>query len=102
MSFNFSIEIIPTRTSTTTKTGTSKVMPKAMKVDSTKSKYLPISVITATPSGAKCVMNSNTRGRAAKYAKVMPQIKRKLLTNTSGSTRRFSCEYSPGATNAQI
>ena len=39
------------RTSTTTTTGVSNVMPKAMNIVSTNERYLSMSVIIVTPAG---------------------------------------------------
>ncbi len=100
MSFSLSIETTPTRTSTMTATGTSKVTPNATNVVSTNERYLSISVIHATPSGAIDAMNLNTTGNTRKYANDMPTINSSELATTNGSTRRFSCIYRPGATNA--
>src|SRR5205814_2708492 len=94
------METTPTRTSTITTTGTSKVTPNAMKVVSTKERYLSISVIHATPSGAIDAMNWKTIGNTRKYAKDIPIRNSTELAITSGSTRRFSFAYRPGATNA--
>src|SRR5437773_10530270 len=69
ISFSLSIETTPTRTRTMTTTGTSKVTPNAMKVVSTKERYLSMSVIHATPSGAMDAMNLKTTGNTRKYAK---------------------------------
>src|SRR5689334_13408546 len=102
ISLSFPREITPTRTSTMTRTGTSKVTPNATNVVSTKEKYLSMSVIHATPSGAIFAMNRNTIGNTRKYANDMPTRNSTELAKTSGSTRRFSFAYSPGATNAQI
>src|SRR5260221_11871612 len=68
------METTPTRTSTITTTGTSKVTPNAMKVVSTKERYLSISVIHATPSGAMDAMNLKTTGYTRKYAKDIPYV----------------------------
>ena len=54
------------RTRTMTITGTSKVTPKATKVDRTKDRYLSMSVIQATPSGATLAMKPNTVGNTRK------------------------------------
>src|SRR5438093_7396171 len=67
------MEMTPTRTSTMTTTGTSKVTPNAMKVVSTKERYLSMSVIHATPSGATDAMNWKTIGNTRKYAKDIPR-----------------------------
>src|SRR5882672_9547697 len=95
------MDTTPTRTRTMTTTGTSKVTPNAMKVVSAKERYLSMSVIHATPSGAIDAMNLNTTGNTRKYANDMPVRNSTELAKTSGSTRRFSCRYRPGATNAQ-
>src|SRR5258705_12999570 len=95
------METSPTRTSTTTTTGTSKVTPNAMKVVSTKERYLSMSVIHATPSGATDAMNLKTTGNTRKYAKDIPSRYRSELAITRGSTSRFSFIYKPGATNAK-
>src|SRR5260221_1172077 len=95
------METSPTRTSTTTTTGTSKVTPNAMKVVSTKERYLSIAVINAAPSGAMDAMNLKTTGNTRKYAKDIPSRNKSELAITRGSTRRFSFTYKPGATNAQ-
>src|SRR5512139_2630925 len=96
------MEMTPARTSTITTTGTSNVTPKAMKVVSTNERYLSMSVIHATPSGAIDAMNWKITGKTRKYAKAIPTIKSTELAITSGSTRRFSFAYKPGATNAHI
>ena len=46
--------------------GTSKVTPKAMNSVMTKSRYLPMSVMTATPAGATLTMKPNTMGNTRK------------------------------------
>src|SRR3546814_3499422 len=46
----------PVLTSSTSATGVSNAKPKATKIVSTKSRYLLMSVITATPSGATVTM----------------------------------------------
>src|SRR6266581_2547697 len=94
------METSPTRTSTITTTGTSNVTPNAMKVVSTKERYLSMSVIHATPSGAMDAMNLKTTGNTRKYAKDIPSRYRNERATPRGSTRRFSFTYKPGATNA--
>src|SRR5258705_106089 len=100
ISFSFSIETTPTRTSTITATGTSKVIPNATKVVSANDRYLSMSVIHATPSGAIDAMNLNTTGNTRKYANDIPITKSAELATTRGATKRFSCAYRHGATNA--
>src|SRR5882672_12952503 len=95
------MEMTPARTSTMTTTGTSKVTPNAIKVVSTKERYLSMSVIHATPSGAMDAMNWKIIGNTRKYAKDIPSRNKSELATTRGSTRRFSFTYKPGATNAQ-
>ena len=46
-------------------TGSSKAMPKARNMPSTKSRYAEMSVITATPVGATEMKNPNTTGNTA-------------------------------------
>src|SRR5438132_11613227 len=95
------MEMTPTRTSTMTTTGTSKVTPNAMKVVSTKERYLSLSVIHATPSGATDAMNWKTSGNTRKHAKDIPTRNSTELATTRGSTRSFSFSYRPGATTPQ-
>src|SRR5256885_6551651 len=90
------METTPTRTKTMTTTGTSKVTPNAMKVVSTKERYLSMSVIHATPSGATDAMNLKTTGNTRKYAKDIPSRNKSELATTRGSTRRFSFTYKIG------
>src|SRR6059036_1547156 len=80
------METSPTRTSTMTTTGTSNVTPNAMKVVSTKERYLSMSVIHATPSGATDAMNWKTIGNTRKYAKDIPTRNSTELATTRGST----------------
>src|SRR5712691_5628821 len=94
------METTPARTRTMTTTGTSKVTPNAKKVVSAKERYFSISVIHATPSGAIDAMNLNTTGNTRKYANDIPIKNSAELAKTKGATRRFSCTYRPGATNA--
>src|SRR4051812_22318022 len=72
ISLSFATLITPILTSSTTATGTSKVMPNAMNIESTNERYLSMSVIHATPSGAIEAMNLNTTGKTKKYANAMP------------------------------
>jgi len=58
--------IAPIFTSNTTATGTSNVMPNAINMVSTKERYLSMSVIHATPSGAIEAMKPNTTGNTRK------------------------------------
>ena len=53
--------------------GTSKANPNAKNNATTKSKYLPISVITAIPSGAMLTKNAKINGNTIKYAKAAPR-----------------------------
>ena len=46
--------------------GTSNAKPKAKKSVITKSRYLPISVITDIPSGAILIKNPKSRGKTTK------------------------------------
>jgi|TARA_B110000263_G_scaffold200749_1_gene180034 hypothetical protein len=46
--------------------GISKQKEKAKIIVRTKSKYLPMSVMTITPSGAVLVKNPNTNGKTIK------------------------------------
>src|SRR5438445_13187282 len=94
------METSPTRNSTITTTGTSNVTPNGRKVVSKKDRYLSMSVIHATPSGAMDAMNLKTTGNTRKYAKDIPSRNKSELATTRGSTRRFSFTYKPGATNA--
>src|SRR2546429_2430573 len=100
ISFSFSMETTPTRTRTMTTTGTSKVTPNAMKVVSAKERYLSMSVIHATPSGAIDAMNLNTTGNTRKYANAIPTMNSTELATTRGSTSRSSFTYKPGAPTA--
>ena len=84
----------------TTAMGVSNARPKARNNVNTKSKYFWMSVITATPVGAKVVIKRNTTGKTTKYANDIPTIKRMVLVAIKGRTSFFSCRYRPGATNA--
>ena len=56
----------PVHTNTIVIIGTSKDKPKAKNRVKTKSRYLAMSVITATPSGAAAVKKPKTRGKTTK------------------------------------
>src|SRR2546427_5077253 len=77
------MEITPARTRTMTTTGTSKVTPNAKNVVSAKERYLSISVIHATPSGAIDAMNLNTTGNTRKYANDIPTMNSTELATRS-------------------
>ena len=53
--------------------GTSKAKPKAKKSAITKSRYLPISVITATSVGAIPTKKTKINGKTMKYANNAPR-----------------------------
>ena len=79
------------RTSTMTTTGVSKVRPKAMNIVSTNDRYLSMSVIICTPTGAYPAKNPNAMGNTRKYANAMPTRKNRKLDTSTGITKRFSC-----------
>ena len=54
------------RTSTITTTGTSNVIPNAMNIVSTNDRYLSMSVIIVTPSGAYAAKKPNAIGKTRK------------------------------------
>jgi len=58
--------VIPVATRMMVAIGTSNVIPKARNSVMTKSRYLLISVMTVTPSGATRVKKPNTSGKTTK------------------------------------
>ena len=72
---NFSLVVIPDVIRSTVTMGTSKEKPNAKNSAITKSRYLPISVITATSVGAMPIKKTNINGKTTKYANIGAQIK---------------------------
>ena len=70
---SFSRVVIPVVINRTVIIGTSKANPKAKNKAITKSKYLPISVITATSVGAIPTKKTNIKGNTMKYANNAPR-----------------------------
>ena len=66
-------EVIPVQISKKIKTGISKAMAKAKKMERIKSRQLEISVITLTPSGVTEVKKPKTSGNTKKQANKMPK-----------------------------
>ena len=70
---NFSLVVIPDVIRSTVTMGTSKEKPNAKNSAITKSRYLPISVITATSVGAIPIKKTNINGKTTKYANKAPR-----------------------------
>jgi hypothetical protein len=70
---SFSFVVMPEVINNTVTIGTSKENPNAKNNAITKSKYLPISVITATSVGAIPIKKTNIKGNTTKYANAAPR-----------------------------
>ena len=70
---SFSRVVIPDVISSTVTIGTSKENPNAKNNAITKSKYLPMSVMTATSVGAIPMKKTNIKGKTIKYANAAPK-----------------------------
>ena len=64
---------MPDATSNTTATGNSNAIPKAMTNVMVKPSQAPISVITATPSGATEIKKANNNGMTTNQANRAPR-----------------------------
>ena len=70
---SFSLVVIPDVINSTVTIGTSNENPNAKNKAITKSKYLPISVMTATSVGAIPIKKTNIKGNTMKYANDAPR-----------------------------
>jgi hypothetical protein len=70
---SFSLVVIPEVINKTVTIGTSKEKPNAKNKAITKSRYLPMSVITATSVGAIPIKKTKINGKTTKYANEAPK-----------------------------